>query len=239
MTDFLSNDKPNFMFNGINALIDMGCIIEKELPDVTAQPNIEEISVLGRSGSLLEWYGDYKPYDLEVGMISIPYENLEDIKRWLSGSGKLITHNDVDKYIDATPSFSSSMSFENEWGVFYNFSLTFHCQPIKYKVNEQYIYLSSNSTVFNPGSEKSGPFLEIETENDEGSLSITCNGVTLEIPNVNSGVITIDCEKALIVQSDKQLSSKGEWPEILPGENEIKIDGNFSTAKILLRSSWI
>ena len=101
MTDFLSNDKPNFIFNGINALTDMGCIIEKELPDITAQPNIEEISVLGRSGSLLEWYGDYKSYDLPAGTVTIPYENLEEVKRWLSGGGKLITHNDIDKVIDA------------------------------------------------------------------------------------------------------------------------------------------
>ena len=79
----------------------MGCIIEKELPDITAQPNIEEISVLGRSGSLLEWYGDYKSYDLPVGTVTIPYENLEEVKRWLSGGGKLITHNDIDKVIDA------------------------------------------------------------------------------------------------------------------------------------------
>lgn len=239
MTDFLNRDEPNFVFKGVNALIDFGCIIEKELPDIKAQPNIEEISVLGRSGSFTEWYGDYKPYDLEVGVISIPYENLEEVKRWLSGRGKLITHNDVDKYIDAMPIFSSQMSFENEWGVFYNFSLAFHCQPLKRKVNEQYIYLSSDNTVFNHGSEKSSPLIEIEVAGDDSNLKIRCNNKTLEIKNVNAGIVTIDCEKGVIIQENNQLKSKGEWPEIVPDENTIRIDGNFSTAKILLRSAWI
>ena len=193
MTDFLSNDKPNFIFNGINALTDMGCIIEKELPDITAQPNIEEISVLGRSGSLLEWYGDYKPYDLPVGTVTIPYENLEEVKRWLSGGGKLITHNDIDKVIDATVSFSNAITFENEWGVFYNFSLMFHCQPLKHKSNEQSIELHSKNNLFNPGSVPSYPIIYFETGG--GNFEIACNDVSLKIPSMLNGSVTIDCEK--------------------------------------------
>lgn len=237
MTEFLSNDKPNFIFNGINALIDMGCIIEKELPDITAQPNIEEISVLGRSGSLLEWYGDYKSYDLPVGTVTIPYENLEEVKRWLFGSGKLITHNDIDKVIDATVSFSNAITFENEWGVFYNFSLTFHCQPLKHKSNEQSIELHSKNNLFNPGSVPSYPIIYFETGG--GNFEIACNDVSLKIPSMLNGSVTIDCEKGFVVQNSRQLRTTGEWPEILPGKNTISVTGNYSDAEILLRSSWI
>lgn len=73
MTTFLEKNEPNFIFKGLNATTDMGCIIEKELPDIQAQPSIEEISIIGRSGTLTEWYGDYKPYDLNVGAVTIPY----------------------------------------------------------------------------------------------------------------------------------------------------------------------
>ena len=80
MTEFLNSDEPNFIFKGINALIDMDCIIETELPDIQAQPRIEEISIVGRNGTLTEWYGDYESYDLGIGKISIPYENLRKVK---------------------------------------------------------------------------------------------------------------------------------------------------------------
>ena len=236
MTDFISSDKPNFIFNNVNALTDMGCIIEKELPDINAQPNVEEITVLGRSGSLLEWYGDYKPYDLNVGAVTIPYENLEEVKKWLSGSGKLITHNDVDKVIDATVSFSNSTTFENEWGIFYTFDLTFRCQPLKRKINEQPIKLNSKNMLFNPGTERSFPILEVDTIG--GSLEINCNDVILTIPSMFEGAVKIDCEKGLVIQNNRQLMTVGEWPEIIPGENNVSITGIYSEAKIFMRSAW-
>ena len=236
MTTFLEKNEPNFIFKGLNAATDMGCIIEKELPDIQAQPNIEEISIIGRSGTLTEWYGDYKPYDLNVGAVTIPYENLEDVKRWLSGSGKFISHNDLDKVIDAAPSFSSPLEFGNEWGVFYTFDLTFRCQPLKRKVNEQSIKLYSKNTLFNPGSERSFPIFEVETSG--GSLKINCNDVILTIPSMLDGAVKIDCENGLVIQNGRQLRTIGEWPEIVPGENNVSITGGYSGAKILLRSAW-
>lgn len=236
MIEFLEKDKPNFIFKGINALVDMGCIIEKELPDIKAKPNIEEISIIGRSGTLTEWHGDYSSYDLNVGTVTIPYDNLEDVKRWLSGNGELISHNDLDKVIDAMPSFSNPLDFDNEWGVFYTFDLTFKCQPLKRKVNEQSIELHSKKILFNPGSERSFPVFEVETSG--GSLKINCNDITLTIPSMLDGAVKIDCEKGLVIQNDRQLRSIGEWPEIVPGENNVSITGSYSGAKILLRSAW-
>lgn len=232
----MERDEPNFIFKNINALTDMACIIEKELPDIKAQPNIEEITILGRSGSLTEWYGDYKPYDLEVGTITIPYENLESVKRWLSGSGKLISHNDFDKVIDAVPSFTGQTNFENEWGVFYTFSLSFHCQPLKHKANELPVQLNSKNVVFNPGSEKSYPYLKVETSG--GEFTITCNDTKITTIALSSGTVSIDCDKGLVIQNDKQLRTIGDWPEVIPGKNEISITGNYSYAEILLRSAW-
>lgn len=238
MSDFLNRDEPNFVFKGINALVDMGCVIEKELPDVKAQPNIEELTIIGRNGSLTEWYGDYKPYDLDVGKISIPYERLEEVKRWLSGNGKLITHNDVDKYIEAIPKFSTDFVFDNEWGEFYSFELSFRCQPLKRKVNEQPLVLNMPTlTFFNAGTENSYPKIEF---NNSGNIyfKVICNETELIVPNLVKGPVTIDCDKGLVIQNGNFVRSIGEWPVIIPGHNKVSIYGDYTEAKLFMRSAW-
>ena len=238
MTDFLNPDEPNFVFNGINALIDFECIIESEIQDVKAQPNIEEITILGRSGTLTEWYGDYSAYDLSIGTVTIPYHRLEEVKRWLSGSGKLITHNDYDKYLEAIPKFSSPLEFENEWGAFYKFELTFRCQPFKRKINEKRLtFKERKNTFFNTGSVNSYPIIEVAT--NTGNLEVTLNGTTLRLLNLSNAWVIIDCEKGEITQLDNMVRSIGEWPEIIPGQNEISFSDNFIESIVLMRSSWL
>ncbi|MCO7180452.1 phage tail family protein [Lactococcus formosensis] len=237
MNDFFNFDEPNFIFNGVNALVDMGCIIEKELPDIQAKPRIDEITVIGRSGTLSEWHGDYETYNLDVGKVSIPYENLEDVKRWLTGYGKLITHNDRDKYMTAIPSFSTEVKFENEWGMFYTFNLTFHCQPFKRKVNEQFILLKGGVSVFNSGSVVSYPLLKVDMNSSD--LTILCNNAELKVNNLTKGLVEIDCEKGMVLQNGKFVPSIGEWFDLVPGENKISITGNYSSATLLMRSLWV
>ncbi len=31
---FMNRDEPNFIWKGLNAVLDMGCVIENELPDI-------------------------------------------------------------------------------------------------------------------------------------------------------------------------------------------------------------
>lgn len=236
--DFFNSDEPNFIFNNINALIDFGCIIESEIPDIKAKPRIEEISIVGRSGTLQEWYGDYETYDLSIGNVTIPYENLEEVKRWLTGGGKLITHNDSDKFIQATPTFSEPLEFRNEWGLFYSFDLTFRCQPFKRKINEQFILINSGMNIMiNEGIEKSFPIFELGVRSE--TVVIRCNDSELKILNLKNGLLTIDCELGLISQDNLQKNSIGDWPEIIPGQNKISIIGDYYSAKIWLRSVWL
>lgn len=239
MKEFLNSDEPNFIFKGVNALVDMGCIIEKEIPDIQARPNIDEISVVGRSGTLTEWHGDYEPYDLDVGKISILYANLEEVRRWLTGSGELITHNDYGKFIEAIPDFSLARKYENEWGYFYTFDLTFRCQPLKRKVNEQPLLLNrASQTFFNPGSIKSFPKIEFYNAQNV-YFKLVCNHVELTLPHLGKGAVTIDCEKGMAIQGGEIVRSVGEWPEIYPGENEVSIYGDYLDAKLFMRSLWL
>lgn len=239
MTYFLNSDEPNFIFKGINALVDMECIIEAELPDIQAHPRIEEISIPGRSGTLTEWYGDYEPYNLDIGKISIPYENLRRVKQWLTGYGKLITHNDCDKYIEAIPSFSSPYKYENEWGYFYTFELTFHCQPLKRKVNEQAILLDrSELTFYNHGDVKSFPKIEFYNSGNV-YFKIICNDVELVLPTLTEGQVVVDFDKGMAVQNNKIVPSIGEWAEVFPGKNKVSVYGDYVNGKLFMRSLYL
>lgn len=237
-SDYLEKDTPNFVFKGENALLDHGLIIENELPVITAFPNIEEIKVLGRSRTLTEWHGDYEPYNYSVEDISIPYENIGKVMRWLRGSGKLITHNDVSKYVEAKVNMSGPVEYENQWGVFYGFDIEFRCQPFKYKVAESFIALETgDNIIMDHGMETAKPYFEIDSNG--GDIAIEINGRKLTVLNTNVGLLTIDTETGVCSQPTKKLFTKGYFPSVYPGTNTIKLTGNLKSAKVKLRSVWL
>jgi len=237
-TDYLERDTPNFIFKGENAVMDHGLIIENELPVISTFPNIEEIQILGRSKMLTEWHGDYEPYDYPVSSVSIPYEHLEEVQRWLRGSGKLITHNDTSKYVEAMVNISGPTVYENEWGRLYSFDINFRCQPFKYKVAEQFIDLiADNNVVIDHGMETARPYFEIDSNG--GDISIEIGDRKITILNTNYGLLKVDTESGVISQTTKKLFTKGYYPFVYPGTNTINLSGSFKSAKVKLRSVWL
>lgn len=234
---FMDPDTPNFVFNNINAAIDWGLIIETEISEITPSPRVEEIEILGRSGSFHEWYGDYEPYTLKIPDVSIPYENIAEVKRWLRGPGKLITHNDSDKYLDVWCNMTE-VEYENEWGVFYGFQIEFRCQPFKRKVNDNAIPLVVGTTqITDHGMEIAKPYFELYSLG--GDVEITIKNKTITLLGTSEGVFFVDCETGKAMQNNKQLRSKGELPIIEPGNNIIILKGKIKSAKVWLRSVWL
>lgn len=237
-SDYMEKDSPNFIFKGENALLDHGLIIENELPVVSSVPNIEEIKILGRSRTLTEWYGDYEPFDFPVKNVSIPYEHMEEVLRWLRGNGKLISHNDVDKYMDAQVNINRPVEYENQWGVFYDFDIVFRCQPYKFKVNEPLFDLTAgNNTLYDHGMETAKPYFEIDSNG--GDISITINSRKITALNTNAGLLKIDTESGIVSQPTKKIFTTGYFPVINPGMNTINVTGSFKSAKVKLRSVWL
>lgn len=233
---FMDADTPNFIFKGINAVMDMDCIIESELPELSPNQRYEELTVLGRNGSLHETFGDYESYDLPVENITVPYENLREVKKWLRGRGKLITHNDYDKYRDVICMMDEPTEFENEWGVFYTFEITFRCQPFKRKVNEKSIPFISSQVFNDPGDEKAKPYIELYPTG--GDVKINMNGSFFTVKNNGNEKITVDSEHGKAIQGSKQLFTLGEWPMVRPGNNNLTVTG-ISKGTILRRSVFL
>lgn len=236
--EFTNPDQPNFIWNNINAARDMGCIIESEIQEVSPNIRYQISEIEGRSGELHETFGDYESYDLPIKSITIPYENLTEVKKWLKGFGKLITHNNLDKYRECICTMSKPIDFENEWGMFYTFDISFRCQPFMRKVNETPIPLVYGGNYFSdPGDEISKPYLEIVSSG--GNIELQIADRKLTILNTLSGLVTVDNEKGKVMQSGVPLFTKGDWLRNDKAESSITIKGNFSDAKLFVRSVWL
>lgn len=234
----MDKDTPNFVFNNGNALIDYGCIIENELPEITAQPNVLIKKIPGRSGDMHTWDGDYLSYELKVEDVSIPYENYPEVIRWLRGSGTLITHNDPDKYRDVFVSIKNEQEYRNEWGVFYTFDITFECQPFKKRVSETTIKLTKGeNTVVDLGMEVAKPYFEFTSIG--GDISIITENKTFKLLNTKAGLITLDSEMGLAIFDGSIVKTQGDYPVVSPGTNVITLDGAFSKATMKQRSVWL
>ncbi|MEO1781004.1 hypothetical protein BAU18_000582 [Enterococcus diestrammenae] len=236
--NFMDPDEPNFIWKGRNALLDMDCIIESELPEISANKRYETYTVIGRSGELHETFDDYESYDYGIEDITIPRERLSDIKLWLSGRSRLITHNDADKYRDCICTMSKPIEFENEWGVFYTFSVTFRSQPFRKKVRDvPKSFAKGSLTFFDPGQEVAKPYFEIQSTG--GNITIKIGKRSLTVQNALAAIVTVDCENGKVMQEGLPLFTKGEWPFIYPGKNILTVSGAVTSGQMWNRSVWL
>lgn len=236
--NFMDKDEPNFIFKDINALMDMGLIIENEIPEISPKPRVTEIETEGRSGSLHEWHGDYAPYDLKIPDVTCEYDRLNEVKTWLRGRGQLITHNDSDKYRDVWCNMSSTVEFENEWGIFWTFDIIFRSQPFKKKLSETVIPLSKGiNKIYNNGDEPSKPNFWIESSG--GDFEISIGNRKLTVLNALPGTVEINTEFGKVTQEKSLLRKKGTWPLSIPGENEINLAGALTSGCVRLEAVYL
>lgn len=236
---FMDMDEPNFIWKNLNALRDMDCIIESEIMEVTPNKRVEVIEVLGRNGELHETFDDYEAYDLKIPGITIPVEKLNEVKRWLSGSSELVTHNDIDKYRECYCSMNDPIEFENEIGVFYTFDVTFRSQPFRKKVMERYKSLDGNSLAYyDHGDETAKPYIEMTSNG--GDIVLKINKIQLTLTSTSKGFLFVDNERGLAIQNNKVILTKGdEWLSASPGNNTFTISSNVTDVKFYPRSVWL
>lgn len=236
--DFMDKDEPNFIWKNLRAVSDMECIIETELPEISPGQRYEAIKMVGRNGELHEAFGDYDSYDYPIKNITIPHNQLTAVKRWLRGHGRLITHNDRDKYRDCICQMGKETEFENEWGVFYTFSVVFRSQPFRRKVQEKANrFLKGIFEFDDPGDEVAKPLLEIDATG--GDFTIEIGQTKLTVINALKGKVLIDTEFGKILQGTATLFSRGTWPRIQPGNNKLITSGNLTGGTLLNRSVWL
>lgn len=225
-----------FSFKNIKSTTDMNCFIDQELKEVAPLPIIESKKVRGRNKRLHKSLGDYDAFNYPIEVQIADFKQLEEVKRWLTGTGQLILSSSSDKYREATVVDSGTpIQFTNEMGAFWTFTIVFECEPLKHKVRQPPIELAiGNNLIIDHGTELSEPRFTFQSSG--GDIRIEWEGGGFLLKDTRVGEVVVDCEKGLAYHNGETLvKTQGEWPKILPGENNIEVN---MVGEVLLRSSW-
>ncbi|EAC8350557.1 hypothetical protein BJM84_02555 [Listeria monocytogenes] len=228
---------PFFVFNNINSL-EMGCIIENELHEITPAKRVTEKEIVGRNGLLTQSFGDYDAYDYPVTFTILKYENLENVKKWLRGSGQLITHNDLDKYRTVRVK-EDVRTYENEWDTFWTVTVVFRCDPFRRQINEPTVSLKiGKNNIVNQGHENSFPLFRFKVTSGNITLNINNETLTIISPLINEEII-LDCENGMCYADGTYIRTSGEFPTLVEGENTITVNGKLLLAEMDKRSVFL
>lgn len=229
------------IINGVSSLEKQGLAI-KELPPITKpamRTQTEEID--GRDGDVITKLG-YSAYDkeIEIGLFGEGYD-INDIISFFNQEGTIIFSNEADKYykfqIFNQIDYEALLKFKTA-------NITFHCQPFKYKLNENPVTLSSgDNTVVNEGNIYSKPTLNIK---GSGTISVFLDGnqifnidlsekteieidtSTLEAYNPNDGTLL-----------NRIVTGDYDAFRLASGNNTISVSGTITSASISNYSRWL
>lgn len=231
--------EPFFIFKKLHSIEDMECYTGY-LPEIAPVKIYESKKVRGRSGRLNMTYGDYDAYEYPIEIQLANFERLQEVKRWLTGSGKLVLSTDMSKYRDVIVTNSSKpIEFENEDGFFWKFQVTFQSEPFRRYVSENKIALEPNKEkiIHNSGDEIARPLIRVVSRG--GNITIDCNDETFTLLNTPTGLIEIDSENGLVIAEGVRIKNKGNRPLLATGHNRIKVSGNISEADIVRRCVFL
>lgn len=227
-----------FIING-NCSLDYGIVV-KELPNISIpKKRTEEISVLGRDGNLTISDGTYEP-TTKTCKVYYNGENPDELITFLQ-DGEVIFSNLPDRFYNMKiiSELPINNIFKNlEYGNWYEFNITFKCQPFGYSIdNEEVIITQKDTSIYNYASKESDPIITVFGDGDINLLideqQVTLKGV--------EDYITIDSTK---LRSYKDLENQnykkvGKFPFLKTGENNISWDGSITKIVILPNFRWV
>ena len=228
------------IINGVNSTTINGLAIN-EMPPITKpsiRTNTEEID--GRDGDIVTRLG-YSAYDKEMTIGLYGNYDLNEIMSYFNQSGTIIFSTETDKYYNFE--ILEQIDYEKLLK-FKTATITMHCQPFKYEVNETPITLiSGDNIVINKGNIYSKPIMYIE---GTGTITISLEGN--QIFNIVMGdntEIEIDIEKLEAYNpNDGTLLNRivtGDYDDfrLESGNNTIALGGTITSANIRMYSRWL
>ena len=228
------------IINGVNSTTINGLAIN-EMPPITKpsiRTNTEEID--GRDGDIVTRLG-YSAYDKEMTIGLYGSYDLDEIMSYFNQSGTIIFSTESDKYYNFE--ILEQIDYEKLLK-FKTATITMHCQPFKYEVNETPIELvSGDNIVINKGNIYSKPILHIE---GTGTITISLEGnQVFNIVMGNNTEIEIDIEKLEAYNpNDGTLLNRivtGDYDDfkLESGNNTIALGGTITSANIRMYSRWL
>lgn len=228
------------IINGVNSLTIQGLAISSLPPITKPQMRTLREEIDGRNGDIITELG-YGAYDKQITIGLFGTFNVDDVIKFFNQSGTITFSNEDDKVY--TFSALEQVDFEKLLK-FKTATITFHCQPFKYPLNNTPITLTSgNNTINNQGNIYSKPII---TLSGSGTISILLNSVQIfSIDMTDITTITIDSEhmEAYDPNSGTLLNRHitGDYStfEVPIGSNTLTLSGTITAATITNLTRWL
>lgn len=232
-----------FIFKEISSQ-DFDGLVVSSLPPITKPSmRVEEITIDGKDGSQYKELG-YSSYEKTIEIVKLKEIDIEEIKSWLDGEGRLILSNERDKYYNAKIIEDIDYS---RFKLFNKDKITFSIQPFKYSLidtkktynidEEQQIIIRNNGNV------NSKPLITIT---GTGIINLSLNGEQLFIIDMSSEQeITIDLEDMNAYNNTTKILKNrliiGNYDnfQLKSGKNIISWTGTITKIEIENYSRWI
>lgn len=227
------------IFKGISTLDIPNVYVSKMPSHKRASMRYTEFYVKGRDGALHIDEG-LTNYDITATLVLVDGDASarQAVNAWATGSGKLITSDDLSKcYHAAVRSEVRWTRVLGNYGYFDTVQITWDCDPYMYESDEKSIQLTASGSINNPGTAKAIPLLVLE---GSGNCSVTMGGTTFTISNVSSGVpVTLDCENGYAYADSGAMMMTGNFPEIPVGDSNVVLSSGISKLTITPHWRWI
>ena len=242
-----------FIWNGKDCR-SMGVIMRGPAPIIRAEERVRHVQIPGRSGDLTETEGE-NIFNSYIQTVSISVRGglrVREVYKWLRGSGYVTFSGEPDKrqqarVIGAITLTRVSRNLDNWAG-----EVQFYCQPLKQKLNESKVTItSSGTTVINSGDVECRPLYKVTVASGKTSITLTTgwsnDGVTLQrtiaVTGLTGGsVYYIDCDAMEVYNENRTAlltkNSVGSFPVMGQGANVITFT-NIGSIEITKRERYL
>ena len=232
-----------FIFKEKNSAKQGVQILSMDLPSRQADP-YDALHVPGRPEPMMHPQTGRSFLPITIKMEIGRNADIRSILAWLTGSGDLITSDDPAKRYTAYACDTVSVSRLN--GVYRAITVRFQCSPFAYAIaNDPVELTSSPAQIQTIGTMYSEPLIELT---GTGDVTLTVNGVTLEIKDV-SGTVFIDVHTCQVYKLEygaktSILSATTGWIEqmvLVPDTEAVNViswTGDVSGVKITKNERW-
>lgn len=213
--------------------------VNNRVPVVRPEERVDHVTIPGRTGELTQLEGEhiYNSYIQTANLEVVGAGHVQAAEAWLTGGG-FVTF-DTQPELKQAARIINAVTFEKAsrnldlWKA----DVQFYCEPVKRQLNEAQITATNGMTLNNPGTLPAFPEIQIE---GSGTVSVSIAGVTLIIPELESGWVA-DCENKWICRNGTpQMNAwRGEFPEIPVGQSAILWTGNVTAVTITPRWRWL
>jgi phage-related protein len=196
------------------------------------EEQVEIIDIEGRSGSLVDRYGDYNSYERKIEFVHMKHDNAREIHKWLSGKGILRTSEEQHGY------FYADVVAELERKLVGSrknlLTASFLVEPHFYlESGNRSLEITEEARLINIGTVYAEPLIKIFGTGD-GQMII--NSQIVQLTGIQD-YLTIDSKLKIVHKDNLPAGRKmsGSFPVLEEGENIVFFNGGITKLEITPR----